>query len=432
MPCQVLKGVCKGQAGSFPGHFVENTEDGQRCGDPSQHFKMGVKCRALGNYTAKTPQELSFQRGDVIFIAVLNNNKMLQGVCQGKAGLVPRSYVVDVAEEGNQPSASIAAAAAASATADAPKVAVARCCAIRSHFSNREGWLDFDVGDIVMVPKKAAGKVWQGVFKGNVGKLRADFVVDTAEVSPDVLEEMMTQARDARDVKKQLNAPAAVAAAPASMPFAATPSPAKVKTTVGDPFAVGGAAVVAVPVNDPFAPVNLPLGPSAVDPFAPQSQDPFAVPTPGRRAPATASASAAVTATSRRPGRPGASATGAGGALLPTIDASIFEGVEAAPASKVVPLPVTSPLASKHAPSNAAAAPAFQPVPFDAAAFASAAVVEPLPAGLDPDDPYSGLSDEEVRAGAVEQGKRVEEGAAADRHGCRRPVRSTRAQTLPT
>lgn len=45
--------MCKGKPGVFPGHLVENTEDGKRCGDPKFHFKMGVKCRAVGNYKAK-------------------------------------------------------------------------------------------------------------------------------------------------------------------------------------------------------------------------------------------------------------------------------------------------------------------------------------------------------------------------------------------
>jgi hypothetical protein len=48
--------VCKGKPGVFPGHFVENTDDGKRCGDPSMHFKMGVRCRAVGNYKAKVSE----------------------------------------------------------------------------------------------------------------------------------------------------------------------------------------------------------------------------------------------------------------------------------------------------------------------------------------------------------------------------------------
>ena len=79
-----------------------------------------------------------------MFIAVLNNNAMLQAVFNGQAGLVPRNYVVDVEAEPEL-------AASAAPTEELKAVGVAKCIGIRAHYSNRAGWLDFDIGDTVMV-----------------------------------------------------------------------------------------------------------------------------------------------------------------------------------------------------------------------------------------------------------------------------------------
>ncbi|EDQ89267.1 uncharacterized protein MONBRDRAFT_8311 [Monosiga brevicollis MX1] len=303
---KVLRGVCKGKNGCFPGHFVEDTATGQRCGDPSLHFKMGVKCRALGNYTAQAPGELSFKRDEVLFISVLNNDRMLKAVCNGQVGLVPRSYVVDVAED-----TATSDSAPAAGDGNTAAVPVARCCAIRPHFSNRQGWLDFDIGDIVMVPKKVEGKkTWQGVFQGNVGKLRADFVVDTAEIAPDMLEEMVAQARAAREQQRRASqpraAPAAAAPAPAADPFAAN-----VSTPVADPFAA---------TTDPFA--------AAADPFSPSAMksSPVAGGTPG------STTSQRSTSGRRSTNRPHG---GANNAILGSLNAAAFENLEAAPSAPV-------------------------------------------------------------------------------------------------
>jgi hypothetical protein len=68
---------------------------------------------------------------------------MLQAVFNGQAGLVPRNFVVDVEAE--------PALAAPKPMEELKAVGVAKCIGIRSHYSNRAGWLDFDVGDSVMV-----------------------------------------------------------------------------------------------------------------------------------------------------------------------------------------------------------------------------------------------------------------------------------------
>eukprot|EP00045_Choanoeca_perplexa_P005286 m.44675 g.44675 ORF g.44675 m.44675 type:complete len:707 (-) comp13040_c0_seq1:88-2208(-) len=301
---KTLKGVCQGTSGSFPGHTVENTEDGQRCGDPAMHFKMGVKCRALGNYEAKSAKELSFKQGDVLFIAVLNNNTMLQAVFNGQAGLVPRSFVVDVEAEPE--------VATVKPVEELKAVGVAKCIGIRSHYSNRAGWLDFDIGDSVMVPKKTGTKVWQGVFKGNVGKLRADFVVDTANFSEEQIAAMVAKAKAA----KTPQASATASPAQRKPQSSSRPSPAAASAPKSDPFAA--------PAADPFA--------SSGDPFASPSA-PTGSSTPLSNPPASAPSSG-----SRRSGR----GRPAPKQMLGALDASAFEAVSAAPAKAVTPLKVKS------------------------------------------------------------------------------------------
>jgi hypothetical protein len=46
------------------------------------------------------------------------------------------------------------------------EVKIKRCQAIRSHAPGKDGWLEFDMGDIVLVPKPNETNVWQGVCKG--------------------------------------------------------------------------------------------------------------------------------------------------------------------------------------------------------------------------------------------------------------------------
>eukprot|EP00730_Choanoeca_flexa_P001222 TRINITY_DN10536_c0_g2_i1.p1 TRINITY_DN10536_c0_g2~~TRINITY_DN10536_c0_g2_i1.p1 ORF type:complete len:638 (+),score=208.51 TRINITY_DN10536_c0_g2_i1:99-2012(+) len=305
---KMLKGVFNGSTGMFPGHAVENTADNKRCGDPSMHFKMGVKCRALGNYNARSAKELSFKQGDTLFITVMNNNAMLQAVFNGKAGLVPRQFVVD---------------AESAPELDAPKpteelkaVGIAKCVAIRSHYSNRAGWLDFDIGDSVMVPKKTDGKVWQGVFKGNVGKLRSEFVVDTADFTEDQIKQMVDKAK-ASKTPKTSSQPSPARSAPVS----ATRAPPKASPAAS---------------NDPFAPT--------VDPFAASGGDPFAAsPSAAAQGPPSSQPASGGARRGGR-GRPGSKKQ-----MLGALDASAFEQVSAAPTTAVTPLPVKSVLASKPA-----------------------------------------------------------------------------------
>lgn len=55
----------------------------------------------------------------------------------------------------------------------------------------------FNYGDIILVPKRVDGPVWEGVFKGNVGKFPASHVVDTEQYSKEQIESMIA-------VEKQL------------------------------------------------------------------------------------------------------------------------------------------------------------------------------------------------------------------------------------
>lgn len=110
---------------------------------------------------------------------------MPTGVFQGKAGLVPRALVVDMDDEkalqeaakkvrtrpapGSTPCCAFPTlyhASNAPSSRLQQEVKIKRCQAIRSHAPGKDGWLDFDMGDIVLVPKPNESSVWQGVCKG--------------------------------------------------------------------------------------------------------------------------------------------------------------------------------------------------------------------------------------------------------------------------
>eukprot|EP00052_Salpingoeca_macrocollata_P022990 m.201137 g.201137 ORF g.201137 m.201137 type:complete len:662 (-) comp21931_c0_seq2:27-2012(-) len=237
---RVLRGVCKGKSGMFLANCVENTATGQRCGP-----KTGVRCRAVGNYTAKAPGELSFKQGDSVFVIKKTNQPMWSGVFQGKTGLFPRTMVVDEEDEKELKKA-----------ASNKEIKIKRCRAIKSFTGNDSSQLSFTYGDIILVPKPNSSEVWQGVCKGNVGMFPASFVVDADEYTKEQIDQMI-------EVEKK------VAESAADDPFGS------------DPFAPK--ATSAAPANDPFAedPFSKSAAVVTADPFAPQ--------------PTTSSASSSVT-----------------------------------------------------------------------------------------------------------------------------------------
>eukprot|EP00049_Salpingoeca_infusionum_P017830 m.354532 g.354532 ORF g.354532 m.354532 type:complete len:608 (+) comp17048_c0_seq1:73-1896(+) len=280
----MLKGVYNQKQGKFPGHFVKSVETGERCGDKSQHFKNAVKCRCLGNYTAKKADELTLSQGDVVHVPVLNNNPMVKVVHAGKAGFVPRRLLLDLEDEVQELQAKTA------------EMTLTRCKAVRAHHPGREGWLDFDVFDVVIVPRPSQDAVWEGVCKGNVGKFPVEYVVDTSKVDDEEIERLAAEFAQADSQDPFEAADGGFGSSPSQQqsggfdpfapqlsqaeqdPFAPQPS----SSAEPDPFAPQPTMAAAATAEvDPFMPLGATSSQAEPDPFAPQppssaAPDPFA------------------------------------------------------------------------------------------------------------------------------------------------------------
>ncbi|XP_068033013.1 osteoclast-stimulating factor 1 isoform X2 [Anomalospiza imberbis] len=59
--------------------------------------------RALYMFEPRTPDELYFEEGDIIYISDMSDTNWWKGTCKGRTGLIPSNYVAEQAESINNP-----------------------------------------------------------------------------------------------------------------------------------------------------------------------------------------------------------------------------------------------------------------------------------------------------------------------------------------
>ncbi|XP_068616835.1 osteoclast-stimulating factor 1 [Brachionichthys hirsutus] len=59
--------------------------------------------RALYNFEPRTPDELSFEEGDCLYITDTSDKHWWKGTCKGRTGLIPSNYVAEGAESIDNP-----------------------------------------------------------------------------------------------------------------------------------------------------------------------------------------------------------------------------------------------------------------------------------------------------------------------------------------
>eukprot|EP00039_Didymoeca_costata_P018443 m.333477 g.333477 ORF g.333477 m.333477 type:complete len:237 (+) comp17151_c1_seq1:115-825(+) len=215
------------------------------------------RMEATHDYIGKTPNELTFKKGDVIFCPNAKaEGDMLQGVFHGKVGAFPRIYVKDTTVEIKQPGKTtrvksiakydaqpsddgeelsfpkdavmfvvarhsekywkgvwqgkaglIHASYVQDATVEEkkPELAGLRCRAIKTFVNDDPTGLCFKIGDIVFVPKPDdSSDKWQGVSNSVIGFFPKIFVVDTAGKTKEELDAMIDAAKETDEEKAAL------------------------------------------------------------------------------------------------------------------------------------------------------------------------------------------------------------------------------------
>lgn len=245
------KAVLKGHAGLVS---LANTEDpttGKRNGPPQ--VRRGVRCRAIGNYTAKAADELSFKQGDVIFVTVLTPDPIWTGVSKGQVGKFPRRLVVD--DSGDLDSFPAPAPTAA--------VSIAKYVCVKPYTAKGPDELNITFGDVIQVANNTDDEILVGACNGSHGRFPVEHAVNATEYTKQQIAQMIELEKKKAPKGGWVTFDAAPAPAFAS-PLAADPFlPQPLSSSrggAGDPFAVS---------SDPFAP-QPPSLPRAGDPFAPQ------------------------------------------------------------------------------------------------------------------------------------------------------------------
>ncbi|NXT69310.1 OSTF1 factor, partial [Chaetops frenatus] len=59
--------------------------------------------RALYTFEPRTPDELYFEEGDIIYISDMSDTNWWKGTCKGRTGLIPSNYVAEQAESIDNP-----------------------------------------------------------------------------------------------------------------------------------------------------------------------------------------------------------------------------------------------------------------------------------------------------------------------------------------
>ncbi|KAM7019202.1 osteoclast-stimulating factor 1 [Tautogolabrus adspersus] len=59
--------------------------------------------RAMFNFDPRTPDELYFEEGDILYISDSTDSNWWKGTCRGKTGLIPSNYVAEHAETIDNP-----------------------------------------------------------------------------------------------------------------------------------------------------------------------------------------------------------------------------------------------------------------------------------------------------------------------------------------
>lgn len=59
--------------------------------------------RALYTFEPRTPDELYFEEGDIIYITDMSDTNWWKGTCKGRTGLIPSNYVAEQAESIDNP-----------------------------------------------------------------------------------------------------------------------------------------------------------------------------------------------------------------------------------------------------------------------------------------------------------------------------------------
>lgn len=238
-----------GRSGILILNNVEDSATGKRCGPPVN--RTGVRCRAVGNYTARADDELSFKQGDIVFVTVCTPTPTWTGVCKGKVGKFPRKLVAEVNPDGSlaEPVPEVKADGKVKAA-----VTTVKYVCVKPFTAESADQLSIDFFDVIIVAKDSDDDFLQGVCKGNHGLFPANNVVRASEYTKQQIEQMISveklQMKASGSAWSSFDAPA-----PANDPFMPLP-----------------------PANDPFMPL-----PAASDPFMPTS-DPWGAPAPAAAA----------------------------------------------------------------------------------------------------------------------------------------------------
>ncbi|XP_061116028.1 osteoclast-stimulating factor 1 [Conger conger] len=59
--------------------------------------------RALFSFEPRTPDELYFEEGDILYISDMSDSNWWKGTCRGRTGLIPSNYVAEHAESIDNP-----------------------------------------------------------------------------------------------------------------------------------------------------------------------------------------------------------------------------------------------------------------------------------------------------------------------------------------
>ena len=102
-----LKGTFEGQIGIFPSNFVDCSNLKISCNEngfsndvkePNKEKRTndtlsGPRCKAIFDYHSSSPDDLSFDIGDIIRLVERVNEEWLKGDLAGRTGMFPNSFV---------------------------------------------------------------------------------------------------------------------------------------------------------------------------------------------------------------------------------------------------------------------------------------------------------------------------------------------------
>lgn len=164
------EGRCAGVSGTFPSNYVEEVPDDQLAQKNEQKSRVNntstQSVTALHNFKARTPDELSFKKGDVIAVVRDIDQNFWEGKLNNKTGCVPKTYVSEPVSQ-----------ASPTNRAGKPKGnAKVQLEAVYDFGGRSADELSFKQGEIIVLVEKVDAAWWKGKIGRKEGVFPANYV----------------------------------------------------------------------------------------------------------------------------------------------------------------------------------------------------------------------------------------------------------------